>query len=87
MADKSLIWLAVLISLIALIFIVIAIIAVRATWDDPERREFGALWLYLAAGAIFITGLMTAVAAEMTPNLCQLPYSGSYVPVETFTAY
>jgi hypothetical protein len=79
MPGKALAWIASLVGLIALILIIVAIIVIRQTWDDPERRELGMIWLYLAAGAIFIAALMIAISAEIRPNICQLPYSGKII--------
>nr|QBK90734.1 MAG: hypothetical protein LCPAC201_00350 [Pithovirus LCPAC201] len=79
MPGKSLLWAAALVGLVALILIIVAIIVIRQTWNDPERRELGMIWLYLAAGTIFVAALMTAIAAELRPNLCRLPYSNQII--------
>lgn len=85
MPGKSLAWLASLIGLIALIFLIIAIIVIRQTWNDPDRRELGMIWLYLAAGTIFVAALIMAISAEFRPNLCQLPYSGTLIETSRLT--
>ncbi len=76
MPGKSLSWAASLVGLVALILIIVAIIVIRQTWHDVQKRELGMIWLFLAAGAIFVAALMMAIAAELKPNLCRLKYSG-----------
>ncbi len=79
MPGKSLSWAASLVGLVALILIIVAIIVIRQTWNDINRREHGMVWLYIAAGAVFIAALMMAIAAELRPNMCQLPYSSRVI--------
>lgn len=79
MPGKSLSWAASLVGLVALILIIVAIIVIRQTWNDINRRELGMVWLYIAAGAVFVAALMMAIAAELRPNTCQLKYSNRII--------
>ena len=85
MADNTVVWLAVIIILVSVIMLVISIVIIHATKDDPDpnKLDIGLIWLYIGVALVFLAGLITAIAAEITPNLCQLPYSGEYVPVES----
>lgn len=82
MANKTIIWLAVIVILVALIILVIAIIVIHSTKDNPKRLELGLIWLYIGTILVFFAGLMVAIAAELTTNICQLPYSGKYIPTD-----
>ena len=86
MVNKPLLWVASLVALIALIFLIIGIILIRRTWDDPQRREGSMFWLYLAGVAIFLAALMAGIAAELTPNMCRLPYSGVIIESDRLKA-
>lgn len=82
MESKAIIWLAVIVILVAVILLVVAIIVIHNNKQSPESLERGLIWLYIATAATFIAGFMTAVAAELRPNICQLPYSGKYISAD-----
>ena len=75
---RALAWLSVLFFLLSFAAILVGIILVRYNWDDPDttRREAAMIWLYVGAALVFIGGILAAFAAERTPDVCQLPYSG-----------
>jgi len=82
MQDNTIIWVAVIVILVALIILIISIVVIHNLKDhpDPNKLEVGLIWLYVGTGLVFLAGLMTAIAAELTPEVCRLPYSGQIVP-------
>lgn len=71
-------WAIVLGALISFALVLISIIVIRSTWHDEDRRESGIIWLYASAIAIFLTGVGSALSAEVTPDICRMPYSGRF---------
>lgn len=82
MEDKAIIWLVVIVILVAVILLIISIIVIHNNKSNPQDLERGLIWLYIATGATFIAAFMAAVAAELRPNICQLPYSGQYISTD-----
>lgn len=58
------------------ILLLISIAAIRNTWTNPDTRERGIIFLYVATIAAFFLAFIAFVSAEQTPNACILPYSG-----------
>ena len=58
------------------LLLIITIVAIRATIADPNTRENGFIFLYVATAAAFFLALFAFIAAEQIPDACVLPYSG-----------
>ena len=58
------------------LLLIVSIVAIRNTWDSPDTRERGIVFLYVATVVAFFLAFIAFVSAEQTPNACTLPYSG-----------
>lgn len=58
------------------LLLIVTIVALRSTMSDPNTRETGFIFLYVATIGTFLLALFAFIAAEQTPDACVLPYSG-----------
>ena len=69
-------WLVTLVALISFALAIVSILVIRSTWHDDDNREVGIIWLYVTTFTCLVVATMSAISAELTVDLCKLPYSG-----------